>query len=206
MKIELIIFDLDGTLVKLPIDYADLRQELSKISGLSPDFFKPLLNGILKASHKAKASELLKIVDRYELEAIKRMWTEPNLKDTLFYLKNFGLKLALVTLQGRKAVNAVIKKLKLENVFDSIITREDSYVRKEQIKMVMSLLKVSPEKTMFIADRRKDMKAAKELGIIGVAIRNPKAEAKHFINTIEEVKCILYFLRGIPPQQKMGNT
>lgn len=193
MKIELIIFDLDGTLVKLPIDYDGLRRELSKISGLSPDFFKPLLNGILKASHKAKTLELLKIVDGYELEAIKHMWIEPNLKDTLFFLKNFGLKLSLVTFQGKKAVNTIIKKLKLQNVFNSIITREDSYVREEQIKMAMSLLKVPPEKTMFIADRRKDMKAAKEIGIVGVAIRNPKAEAKHVINTLEEVKSILHF-------------
>ena len=193
MKIKLIIFDLDGTLIKLPIDYDRLRKELSRKSGLSPDHFIPLLNGVLKVSPRVKVPELLEIVDRYELEAVERMWIDPKLKNVLLYLKNLGFKLALVTLQGKKAVDAIIRKLKLKNVFDSIVTREDSYIRKEQIKLIIRSFNVSPENVMFVADRRRDMDIAKELGIMGVAIRNPKADVKYFISTIEEIKNILHF-------------
>ncbi|MEM2667591.1 MAG: hypothetical protein QXE60_02360, partial [Candidatus Methanomethylicaceae archaeon] len=77
-KILGVLFDLDGTLVRIPINYTELREKLKKIAlkyGVHSDF-KPIIGEIDRLAKILKnkeefIEECIKIVDYYEEKAVE---------------------------------------------------------------------------------------------------------------------------------------
>ena len=153
---EAVIFDLDGTLINLPIDYEKLFREFSEIAKI--DDLHPITEIVSKLDEKTK-KKVFKIWDKTEASA----WREGTIKkEGMTLYKKFSKEpKALVTMQGKTLVQNIIKSLKLS--FDVLVTREDSLDRTEQLKMAARKLGVSLRDILFIGNTEGDSVAAKNL-------------------------------------------
>jgi HAD superfamily hydrolase (TIGR01549 family) len=155
--IEGVIFDLDGTLVKLPIDYRTLYEEFKKIIGVNN--IEPVTKTIAKLDATLKG----RIFDTWttaELAILPKMTTVK--EGMMLYQKYRGTPRVLVTMQGKITVERILNSLSLS--FQAVITREDSLDRATQIRMAIRKLRLRPENVIVIGDRETDQTAAEKLG------------------------------------------
>ena len=156
-EIKAVIFDLDGTLIRLPIDYRRLFEEFKRI--LRREDVQSIVEAVMEAGERERR-ELLRVWTKAELEAL------PNIeiiKDGIqLYHKFSDKRLALVTLQSREAAEKILESINLN--FDFILTREDNLSRKEQIIVALKRFRVPPKYALFIGDHERDRRAAEEVG------------------------------------------
>ena len=155
--IEAVIFDLDGTLVRLPIDYEALFNEFKRIMRV-PEV-RPIVDTISRLDGKTKEM-VFTAWDRAELVVAGDV-TEN--EDGMGIYRQFEDKRkALVTLQGQTVVEEIIKKHGL--VFDFVLTRENSLFRVDQLKKAISLLHEEPQNVLFVGNTDSDALGAVAVG------------------------------------------
>ncbi len=171
MRVKLAVFDLDGTLAHLPIDWDELRARVREFMGTDHPL-KPLGPSIPVAAGENKELEerAFKIVEEAELEAAREAKPDPELRAALEELKSAGAKLALVTLQARRPALTALEGLGVGDLFDLVITREDSLSREEQLRMVLQRLRVKPGEAAMVGDLPWDAEAGRRLGCITVIV------------------------------------
>jgi phosphoglycolate phosphatase-like HAD superfamily hydrolase len=152
--IDAVIFDLDGTLVNLPINYEKFEAEIKKIA--KKENIKPITKTIAGFDAKAKM-EIFEVWSRLEAEAWKKATVNQNGME-LFEKYHFQRK-ALVTMQGEILVDEICHSLNLH--FDFIVTRESSLDRVEQLFLAKEKLGVNFKNTLFVGNTEGDEKAAK---------------------------------------------
>jgi len=155
--IKVVIFDLDGTLIQLPINYPKMYAELKSI--MKTDKVRPLLETVAKLDQKTKF-QVFEVWEKAELEVVEKII--PNQEGMSLYQQNLDKPKALVTMQSKAVVNAVVERFKLH--FSLILTREDSLSRAKQLLMATKKLKASFENVMFVGNADSDADAAKEMG------------------------------------------
>lgn len=172
-SVKLLIFDFDGTLTHLHIDWEKLKKELRKLLGskssLTPLF--PSIEALTKDNSELR-EKAWRLIEKYELEAVKEIKADFELIELFKKLKARGFQVALLTLQGRQPLEKALRKLGLQEAFDNIITREETTSREKQIKKMLELFNVKPGQAMLIADRLHDILTASKLGCKTVAITN----------------------------------
>jgi HAD superfamily hydrolase (TIGR01549 family) len=155
--IEAVIFDLDGTLIHLPIDYEKLFQEIGKITKMSN--VRPLTKVVAKLDEETKR-KVFDIWNKIEMEALANM--KLNSEGIASYKKFLEKRKALATMQGKPLVQIVLKRLGLS--FNLVITREDSLSRVEQLKIAAEKLGIQTQNILFIGNTNEDILAAKTVG------------------------------------------
>ncbi|MHA2211304.1 MAG: HAD family hydrolase [Candidatus Thorarchaeota archaeon] len=83
-------------------------------------------------------------------------------------LKKLGLKTAILTNNGRTAVDLILKQLPLEELFDVIQTRNESPSPKpypDGLNQLVAQIDVQPNEVVYIGDARIDGAAATRAGI-----------------------------------------
>ena len=154
--IEAVIFDLDGTLIHLPVNYERLIQEFEKVS--QAESFHPLLEAVSKLDEVARG-QVFKIWDLAELAASAGITVN---QEGMKIYSFFATKpKALVTMQGNAVVNAILEKLGL--TFEVILTREDSLDRAEQLKLATEKLDASFGDVLFVGNSENDALAARQV-------------------------------------------
>ena len=152
--IEAVIFDLDGTLIHLPIHYERLFREFSNI--MKTDNVRPLTKTVSRLDEKTR-KHLFKVWDRAEVEALADM--RANDGGIALYEKYSEKPKVLVTMQGKALVRTVLEHLGLS--FDLVITRENCLDRAEQLKTAAKKLRMSLPNILFIGDTDEDCLSAK---------------------------------------------
>jgi len=155
--IDAIIFDLDGTLIHLPIDYEKLFQEFSKI--MNPTNVRPLTKTISELDKNTK-KKVFDIWDKTELKVSTKMTV--NTEGIAQYKKFSKKPKALVTMQGKALVQIVVKHLGLS--FNFVITRETCLDRVEQLMIAAKKLGALTRNILFIGNTDEDLLAAKTVG------------------------------------------
>lgn len=155
--IEGVVFDLDGTLVNLPLDYGSLYQELRRL--LKTKEIKSIKRAISKLNDEQRRV-IYQVWTRLELEALPSL--EVNRDGIRIYTKFFNKPSALITLQGKEVVKRITEMLKLS--FAVIITREDCFDRVVQLKMAIQKLSLEAQDVLMVGDRESDRNAAQKLG------------------------------------------
>jgi len=214
-EIKAVIFDLDGTLVEFNLDYkamqGEVREYLTDI-GVPTSLLstKETIFEILKKAeiflqnsqssyslHKMR-TEVLTIIDKYELEAARNTFLLPGVRETLRNLKRLNIRIGLFTLSGDKSVNFLFKRFKLENFFSVIVPRNKvNYVKPnpEHLKTALKILNVTPAETIVIGDGITDITTAKELNVKAIGLTTGistkeqliKYGANHIIASITEL-------------------
>jgi len=164
------IFDLDGTLVNLPVNWNALKEELATKLGIE-DQLPPLYQ--LFNDNLTNRPDLLKIafdvMDQDELKAVRDAELIDGALDVLERLAKDS-SLALVTLQGKAACDTLLKRFDLSRFFEIILTREDALDRTKQITLVLTMMHTSAGNATMIGDRDNDMVCAKKVGLSCVFI------------------------------------
>jgi HAD superfamily hydrolase (TIGR01549 family) len=197
LGIKAIIFDLDGTLVKFALDFVKARKEAIaeiKRKGINIDNLSEKLSlysmlKMIKERVDAKTftdleKSLWEILEKIELKAADETDIQPDAIQTLTKIKNLGLKLAIVTNNGRKATSIVTKKFGLDNFFEVIIAREDSKELKPDggsIKRAIEILGVNAEEAIYVGDGVIDILAAKEVKVVSIAVPTGISSIKNLV-------------------------
>ena len=195
--LEAVLFDFEGTLVDEQWNVKGAVQdtlERLKAYGLSIERLQGKKYSILMREAMEAASEAGRspeevreiigtIYDRYDQDALGRWSLRPGVKEVLHTLQSRGIKTALVSNVGEKALALAFQKLNLRSLFDLRVSRNDVQAMKpsgEGITLAIKRLHLRKEKALFVGDSPDDIDAAREAGVKVILIggeENPKAEA-----------------------------
>lgn len=155
--IKYILFDLDGTLVDSPIDFAGMRRSL----GINE---KQDILGYLesiKDKDPDRYAEGADIVYQYELEASKKVNLFEGVLDFLDFLKSEQFKMGVVTRNCREIAEIQMKGI--THFFEHILTRDDVQNPKphpESFLFFNQKYNFTSDKTLFIGNHRHDYEFA----------------------------------------------
>ena len=184
MPFKAIIFDLDGTLVEFTYRFREAKKSVIKyLSEIGIRFsdktyeysIQDIIDEVtktLKNNNEHKLEDVLNeieiILGRFEIEASKNTRLHKDAITVLRKLKEKDYSLAIVTNNGRNATLSTLNRLDLTKYFDVIITRSEVSKLKpnpEGIETALKLLKVEPNKTMFVGDSTLDINAGTSGGV-----------------------------------------
>ena len=193
------LFDLDGTLVRTPIDFAGMKRsvlELARTCDLDPDSLteydilsmieeaeRRLENRPLPRTFREQAEERL---IRYEIEAASVALELPGAIRTLTELRARGLPVAIVTRNSRAGVDLALERVPLPH--DLLLTRNDVRRTKpdpEHLLEAARRLGVAPDSCVMVGDHPMDMTAGRAacMACIAVQTRDPSPEAFSTVHT-----------------------
>jgi len=156
--IKAVIFDLDGTLIHLPVDYEKLFRKFREI--LKTEKVRPVTKTLTSLDEETR-KKLFEEWDKAELEALPKIRKNEN--GLRLYQEYSSTPKALVTMQGNVVLKKILKTLKLS--FKVTVTREYSLDRIEQLKKAAEKLGVETfEDILFVGDTSNDKEAAEKLG------------------------------------------
>ena len=175
---KVIVFDLDGTIVKLCAPWHSLRDVLSqRYSKLHEEkrIFNSIsacLSEVIKNGDELELIENFDIIRNYELEKIEK--TEP-IEEVVYFINNKekfdvgpDIILTVFSLNTRRTIMESLKIARIADKIAFIIGRED--VRKwkpepEGLLKIKEKFGVNVEQMIFFGDTEKDMDAGKAAGI-----------------------------------------
>jgi len=183
VKTRLVIFDLDGTLVRLGIDYETVRKELRNALGQagSASDFRPLLEEIERVARQAAVDNTLgtaqlrqrafSILDRHEVAAARRCQHFQSASELLHSLRKRRFLLALCTANGRACVDELVDRAGWQNTFEAIVCRDTPVPPKPSprgIQLIRETVNVSSSSTVMVGDSWRDVAAARRAGVRSV--------------------------------------
>jgi HAD superfamily hydrolase (TIGR01509 family) len=191
-----IIFDLDGTIVDAPYDWAQIRAKL----GVEEESILVFLERLGEPQKSQKWQEL----KDFEARATERARLKPGMKSWLKSLTGRGVKTALVSNNAWENVNFLLRKFDL--AFDVVLTRENGLWKPSGAPFVEALRRLGLEKEecIVVGDSHYDAKAAAEARIKNVFLL--KQEKDEFFGggvelcaSVEHLKRSVERLLRVPP-------
>jgi len=177
-KKKVIIFDLDGTIVRLPVNWGHLKKLLTKryndVYGETCEFvhITACLDQVVYKEDEAELQNFFNMLEDYEMKTINNNET---IKETIFFINNINMfkvpndiKLAVLSLNTR---TTIIESLKLAGIYekiDYIVGREDVRKWKPNPKGLLKIRDhygVKKEEIIYIGDLEKDVITGKNAGI-----------------------------------------
>jgi len=178
-KIDLIVFDLDGTLLEssnsiyksVISTFEHLNQkveipkeEMDKRIGMH---FKPIFKELnIKVDN---IEEFIEIYKKYYFDFINETMIYPNVTDILEILKANGFKLAVLTTKVQDQTEDIIEHFKMNFYFDVLMGRRDGVELKpsaEPLLLICKELNISPVTTMIVGDSELDIRCGKNAGAL----------------------------------------
>ncbi len=185
-EITTILFDFDGTLATLNIDFASMRENILALIGryhISPDGYKNLfVLEMIEAGRKAIARShtgdgndferrALTLVQSMEINAAKRGKLIEGIETMLKRLRERGAKTGIVTRNCIDAVQTIFPDV--HNYCGAVITREFTEKVKphpDHIRVALRALDALPRNSAMVGDHPMDMTVGKELGTFNVGV------------------------------------
>jgi len=190
--LDLVIFDLDGTLVEFKYRYIEAKKSvlhLLETFGISlpsdvtlkptQDIFDEIASRVKKNGSLDLDEVMMKVnevIAQYEMEAATSTTIFQDAKDVLEALKSMNIKIALVTNNSKRAAEFVLTRFQIKDFFDAVVTRNDGFKLKpypDGILWVLSKVSVTKRKTLFVGDSLIDVKAGRAAGVIVAALKTP---------------------------------
>ena len=175
---NVLIFDLDGTIVDLQVDWMELKSYLKKRysriyeNSCEFDSISGCLSYIVQKRDEAELMKFFEIIREYELRNIEK---NQYIDQTVYFIKNldeFGLdeniKLAVLSLNTRKTIIKSLEMINLKDKFDVIIGREDVRRWKPEPEGLLKIQKrfnVKKEEMVYFGDMKKDLLTGKNAGV-----------------------------------------
>jgi phosphoglycolate phosphatase len=204
-----IIFDFDGTLSVMSIDFNAMRSAINTLFqsyGVSPEELDTpfILERIDEACSKIKKTDSLLaakvreeafvILEKMESVASLKSRLLPGVYNRLWTLKAQGAALAIATRNCKKALKQVLGKA--DALFDIILTRENSHAYKPDkasISPILDVFNMSPENIFMIGDHPLDIQTAQASGIIPLGVLTGTGEK----NALQEAGAICIYKQVI---------
>jgi len=166
-NLRLVIFDLDGTLVDLEVNWKKLRRELVK-KGLVRQY-ESIMMAVLRSQRVGCYEKINGEISRWELRAVKKIRRNNRLCIELEKLSK-KVMIAVATKQCKEAAIMALDRLGISSFFRIVVTREYSVLKEEQVRHILASTSVRPEQAVVIGDSLADMNAACRCGTWFIAI------------------------------------
>lgn len=184
MSIEAIFFDFDGVIadtetvwMNCVCDYCKDREipaEREKLFSFAGDGDVELLRYVSDCGRQ-KGEEILEEIKRRFERAAGEISLRPGIREYIGFAKVRRMKLALVSNSGKGYIDRWLKRLKLQESFDCVVTRTAGIPMKPAPDLyltALSRLGSRPEKTVAFEDSVLGMQAATSAGLCAVAYPN----------------------------------
>ncbi|MDQ0233494.1 pyrophosphatase PpaX [Metabacillus malikii] len=175
MKINTLLFDLDGTLINT--NELIIESFLHTLHQYYPSKYKredvlpfigPTLYETFESINPEKMDEMVQVYRTFNHEQHDKLVTEfETVFETIQTLKEKGFKLGIVTTKIRSTVNMGLKLTKLDQFFDVVVTLDDVEKAKpdpEPILKALEQLDSTPEEAIMVGDNHHDIEAGKNAG------------------------------------------
>jgi len=207
MKKELIIFDMDGTLVNSSITIANAINYVRRQLGFEPMDTALILSKV--NDHTINPAQFFYHAPKFAHDHerwFSEYYTRNHDKELVLYdgirellddLKHAGYKLAVATNAYRRSTIESLSHLGIYVYFDAIACYDDVYKGKPYPDMLFKLLEelhVSKEASLFIGDGPRDEQAAKRAGIDYIMVDwgfTEHESGKQVVHSVEALKQML---------------
>jgi phosphoglycolate phosphatase-like HAD superfamily hydrolase len=168
---EAFVFDLDGTLATIPVDWEGVRTRLKVVTGSATEFRPvfPTIGEVIAGDPKL-GTRIFAVIDEFEWAAVPSARLYEGAFRLLSRLSERA-DVSLVTMQGHRAATKLLEMFELGQFFSHLFTREDSLDRAEQVEMALSSMRAKKGLSVFVGDRLHDLNAAKKVGVAFIMIR-----------------------------------
>ena len=215
MKYELVIFDLDGTLVDTIDDLGTAVNHALALNGLPlhdmEEYRLMVGNGVRKLVHRAMPEALKddpELLDRLLAEFIAyysehldvRSRPYPGVPELLGRLQSAGVRLAVASNKFQAGTDRIIARFFPGIAFGCVLGGRDGVPLKPDpsvVHEIRSACGILPEKTAMVGDSATDMLTAKAAGICGIAVTwgfrpaEALAECSFHADTAGELEALL---------------
>jgi phosphoglycolate phosphatase len=192
--VKAVIFDFDGTLTKLTLDFGSLKEEIIKVAHdyvpadivrSSEDHF--IIEMIYRIANRmdTRGQEFQQAafnrLKSLELEASKGKDVYPYTRDLLKGLQERNIKAAIITRTCRDVLKQVFPDM--NKYIDVAVTREDIREVKPDPAHVggaLRLLGVNPGEAMMVGDHPTDIQAGNALNVKTVGVLSGRTDKKAF--------------------------
>ncbi len=210
-NIKAVVFDFDGTLTPLTLNFDSLRAEIVKIAreyvnekildDMQGQYIIEMIYGIAQrldgqngpSEFKNRAFERLRVL---EVEAARGKDVFPYTRNVMRSLHNKSIKTGIIT---RSCIDAL--KTVFPDIFDytdSIVTREGiEHVKPhpDHVLEVLRILNIDPDKTLIVGDHPTDVTAGRSAGTYTAGVLTGRttreafeeAGATYILNDIREI-------------------
>jgi len=170
--VKAVLFDFDGTLTEPgAIDFISIKQSV----GCPAD--KPVLEYVETLNDSRQRREARDKLVRSEIEAAEKSVPNPDAAETVSYLRSKGLRVGIITRNGRKSILRALQNFNNLNAadFDLIISRDDPVKPKpdgDGILLAAQTFGVAPGELIMVGDYIFDIEAGRNAGAITVLLAN----------------------------------
>jgi len=212
MKPQLIIFDLDGTLIDSRRDLATGINLMRKHYGLPPlpvdavaGFVGDGIRNLVKrslAGHDIAIDEAVRINYSHYLRHLHDKTTlYPGVAAGLKKLRKHGHSLALISNKGRAACLKILEHFKLEKLFFNITGGDSTLPLKpapDTVFATMRKAKAETKNTWMIGDNHTDLAAARNAGVKSVFVTYGigKAGGEKATITFDDFQSLVRYFAG----------
>ncbi len=178
--IKLVIFDLDETLMRLPVDWEKVKQEVIEFGKKEKVEFDEKLYIIPLSSKISNTKKRKKEVDaiwrKHELGTLESKGVERYTKAEEFVkkLKAKGLKLAIASNNCHATIEKALGLAGVFQYFDLIVGRDDVLQTKPAPDMLLKIawkFKLKKDEILFIGDSENDRKAGEAAKIKTIIVK-----------------------------------
>jgi phosphoglycolate phosphatase len=188
-RFELIMFDLDGTLVETAPEIADAVNDTLwrfKLAAVTQDQVERwighgthelLIQAVAHSSASmvsaVRESDSLKLIyaefeKNYEKRCGTRSQLYPNVRVVLERLRAAGTRLAVVTNKEKRYTDRVLSAHQLDGFFDKVVCGDSFQTKKpnpQGVRHCLALYAVAPGRALFVGDSSIDIETAKNAGV-----------------------------------------
>ncbi len=206
---------MDGTITRFNLDYMSARrralQELETLNLRSPEMTDQLslfliLKQVKQVLEPSAFTELRRKVygflEEMEVKAAREVVLYPGAVETIRNLRSRGLKIGLVTNNGRTGTKLTLEQYQLGPLFEAVVTRDDCEEMKPDgapVQKVLVEMQVSPEEAILVGDGVMDIMAARAMGLPAVAVatgpftsdRLIQAEPDYLLGSVNDLPLLL---------------
>jgi len=159
-----LIFDFDGTLAWLMVDWRSVRARIEALYG--PLRGRPLFSWLQERVRRGlEVEEAFKLIKEAELSSLDELVFDEEIVELLRGLKARGAKMALVSMQDDEVLARALRLMGAEGLFDTVIGRRTAPLRASQLLNVLKRWGIRPEQAIFISDSPEDMRIGSEIGL-----------------------------------------
>jgi pyrophosphatase PpaX len=176
-QVELLIFDLDGTIINLDVDWYGLKQELRLLCVKNYNycasfaFLDQELSLVKSTLGFSVYHQLIKVVTRYEIKGVK---LENVRKDMIDFIRlNQEKKLAICSSNTRQTILRVLEESRISYFFDCVVGKEDIERPKpapEGLRKILDVFNLPAEKAVYIGDSSADELAGINAGVLTLLV------------------------------------
>jgi phosphoglycolate phosphatase len=191
-----VVFDFDGTLAVLNIDFSEMREqvfELMRKYGVNEEkieerYLLEIIDEVVQILSQKNTStaetfyqEAHQILHEVELRAAEEGKLLPGVKAALKSLRDKGLKVGIVTRNCEEAVRKVVPDIE---AFCDVFVPRDLIKRvkphPEQLTSVLKALHVTGGETVMVGDHTIDIQAGKRVGMRTIGVLTGRVKKEEF--------------------------